>query len=543
MKIVIIGGVATGMSAATRARRLDEHAEITVYEKSQNVSYANCGLPYYLGGVIEHRSSLLLQTPASLNSRFNLDVKVSHEVTEILPESKQVVVRNLTTGELFNDNYDYLVIATGAKPKSFDISGFDRALHLRNVEDIDSLKLATDMATSKTAVILGAGFIGIETAENLHKAGFSVSVLTPGSQILSAFDPEMIEPFQARLIASDIQIHFGVTAAEIKGDAVVLSNGTILPAGVVINAAGITPDTSLAKVANLRVGANGGICVDAQQRTSDPHIFAGGDAALKTSALLDEEILIPLANLANRHGRAIADSIFGLDTTASKAIGTAIIGAFGYTCAMTGLTEKTAKDFSVVHLHPSNHAGYYPDAKPISLKVLFDSNTGVLLGAQGVGEDGVDKRVDVLATAIKANLTINDLMDLELSYAPQYGSAKDAINQAGYVGNNVITGRTPTIQWHELDDYLNAGWVLVDVRSQSEHNHGAIPNSLNISVDNLRDHIPELTNKRVIVHCQVGQRGHTATQILKGHGIEVRNLDGGYKTWRSGMDSRKRKEG
>ena len=543
MKIVIIGGVATGMSAATRARRLDEHADITIYEKSGNVSYANCGLPYYLGGVIEHRTSLLLQTPESLNKRFNLDVRVNHEVMSIDPASKSVKITNLENGKTFEDTYDQLVIATGAKPKNLDIPGIERSLHLRNVEDIDLLKDRIESVDKKTAVILGAGFIGIETAENLHKAGFTVSIITPGTQILSSFDPEIVEPFQARLIASNVDLRFGVTATEITDETVVLSDGTQLPAAIVINAAGITPDTHLAGQANLKLGVNGGIWVDDKQRTSNANIFAGGDAALKPHELLGEDSLIPLANLANRHGRAIADAIFGVDTKTSTSIGTAIIGAFGYTLAMTGLTEKNAKDFSIIHLHPSNHAGYYPDAKPISLKVVFDSESGKILGAQAAGEDGVDKRIDVIATAIKGSLTINDLMDLELSYAPQYGSAKDAINQAGYVGNNVITGNTPTLQWHQLDRYLADGWLLVDVRTADEHNRGYIPGSINIPVDEIRNKLSELQNKQIVVHCQVGQRGHTATQILKGHGIEVMNLDGGYKTWHSGMNARKRKEG
>jgi NADPH-dependent 2,4-dienoyl-CoA reductase/sulfur reductase-like enzyme len=543
MKIVIIGGVATGMSAATRARRLDEHAEITVYEKSGHVSYANCGLPYYLGGVIGNRESLLLQTPHSLHSRFKLNVFVKHEVIEINAVAKSVEVRNLSTGEVFVDYYDKLVIATGAKPNLLDIPGIERAVPLRNIEDADLLKAQISGDDKRRAVILGAGFVGIETAENLHQAGFEVTIVTPGFQILSSFDPEIVEPFQARLVASGIQLKHGVTASEITDDAVTLTDGSVLPASVVVNAAGVKPNTRLAEKAQLKLGAGGGIWVDGNQRTSDGNIYAGGDAALKITEFQGEDALIPLANLANRHGRAIADAIYGVQTKSSKSIGTAIIGAFGLTLAMTGLTEKNAKNYSVIHLHPSNHAGYYPDSKPISLKVLFDSTSGKILGAQALGEDGVDKRIDVIATAIKGNLTISDLMDLELSYAPQYGSAKDAINQAGYVGNNVFTGITPTIQWHELDEYISSGWALVDVRTQGEHSHGSIPGSTNIPVDELRNRISLLQGKKVLVHCQVGQRGHTATQILRGFGVEVRNLDGGYKTWRSAMDARKRKEG
>lgn len=541
MKLVIIGGVATGMSAATRARRLDEHADIVIFEKSENVSYANCGLPYYLSGVIEHQSSLLLQTPKSLNSRFNLDVRVKHEVIAIDRKAKTVEVRNLATNTVFTESYDKLVIATGAKPNQLNIPGSERALALRTVEDVALLKEKINSTKNKTAVILGAGFIGVETAENLYKAGFAVTLVTPSKQILSAFDPEIVEPFQQRLIASGINIVFNSKAKEITIDSVILENNEVMPATVVINAAGITPDTSLAEEAGLKVV--GGIWVDEYQRTSDENIYAGGDAALKSNELTGIDALIPLANLANRHGRAIADAIFGFKFEPTGAIGTAIIGAFGMTLAMTGLSERTAKNYSVIHLHPANHAGYYPDSKPIALKVLFDKDSGLLLGAQAVGEDGVDKRIDVIATAIKGKLTVDDLMDLELSYAPQYGSAKDAINQAGYVGNNVHSGKTGIVQWHEIVGYLDKGWILVDVRTESEHNHGSIPGGINIPVDSLRDHIDELRNKKVLVHCQVGQRGHTATQILQGHGIEVLNVDGGYKTWHSGMSARKRTEG
>ncbi len=540
MKLVIIGGVATGMSTATRARRLDEHAEIVVFEKSENVSYANCGLPYYLSGVIENQSDLLLQTPSSLNLRFNLDVRVRHEVLSINKEDRTLEVKNLSTGEVFFEDYEKLVIATGARANQLNLPGEERAQTLRTVEDVEGIKAAMDKSQSKTAVVIGAGFVGIEAAENLHKAGFKVTLITPGKQILSPFDPEIVEPFQERIIESGITIEFTSKAKEITDTEVILEGGTSLPASLVINAAGVTPDTALAKKAGLTI--NGGIWVNELQQTSDENIYAGGDAALKRNGLTGMDALIPLANLANRHGRAIADAVFGFAGTPARSIGTAIIGAFGMTIAVTGLTEKTAKNYSVIHLHPSSHAGYYPGAKPISLKVLFDNETGLLLGAQAVGEDGVDKRIDVLATAIKGKLTVSDLMDLELSYAPQYGSAKDAINQAGYVGNNVQSGTTGVIQWHEIEEYQSQGWTLVDVRSLNEHQSGSIPRGINIPVDALRNNLSKLEGKRVLVHCQVGQRGHTAAQILKGHGIQVLNVDGGYKTWHSGMNARKRTE-
>ena len=441
MKVVIIGGVAAGMSAATRLRRLRESASITVYEMGDHVSYANCGLPYFLSNVISERDDLLLQTPQSLHSRFRLDVRVRHMVTAINPTAKTVSVKNLDTGETFEDGYDKLVISTGAKPRQLAIKGIERALSLRNVVDADAAKAAVENAGGKPVVILGAGFIGIELAENLRHLGVPVTVVQRGASILSIFDPEMIEPLQHRLVANGVVLALNSEPVEITDSAVILADGRKLEAAVVFSAAGVDPDNSLAKAAGLRIGKTGGLWVDDQQRTSDPDIFAAGDAVEKHGQLTGAETLVPLANLANRHGRLIADAIAGLDVKTHDAIGTVIIGAFGLATAITGLSERAAKRaglaHQIIHLHPSSHAGYYPGAKRVSIKVLFEPTTGRILGAQATGEDGVDKRIDVLATAIYAGLTVDDLMDLELAYAPQFGSAKDAINQAGYVANNV----------------------------------------------------------------------------------------------------------
>ena len=540
MKTIIIGGVAVGMSAATRLRRLDEQAEITVYEMGENVSYANCGLPYYLSDTISERSALLLQTPESLHRRFNLDVRVSHKVTKINKESKTVEVQNLQTGEIFTDDYDYLVLATGAKPTKPPIPGIEQALTLRDVADVDRVKAATKASKLKSAVVIGGGFIGIETAENLVEAGFEVHLLQRGDQLLGSIAPELVEVFQQHLEKNGVKLYFNAEVTEITETGVQV-NGETIAADVVISAAGVTPDNALAREAGLKLGATGGLWVDSELRTSDSHILAAGDAVEKDDFFGNGEVLIPLANLANRHGRLIADVIAGVQTTVRPSIGTAIIGAFGMAVASTGLSPKSHIPHQVIHLHPGSHAGYYPGAKRISMVVLFDPNTGKLLGAQAVGEDGVDKRIDVIATAIFAGLTVNDLMDLELSYSPQYGSAKDPINHAGYVGNNVFTGKTPTFQWNELETELaKPNTVLVDVRTISENQAGSIPNAINISVDELRGHIDQLRGKRVLVHCQVGQRGHTATQILRGNGIDALNLDGGYLTWRAGQDSKER---
>jgi NADPH-dependent 2,4-dienoyl-CoA reductase/sulfur reductase-like enzyme len=541
MKTVIVGGVAAGMSAATRLRRLDERAEITVYEMGENVSYANCGLPYFLSDTISDRSALLLQTPASLHSRFRLDVKTNHKVVAIDKAAKSVTVQNLLTGETFLDEYDSLVLATGAKPRKPNVPGIERSLTLRDVEDADRLKAKVQESKTKTAVIVGGGFIGIETAENLVHAGFTVHIVQRGNQLLSQVEPEIVEVMQKHLEVQGIKLHLNAELQEIT-DSKVIINGNPIISDLVISAAGVEPDNQLARDAGLKFGETGGLWVDEQQRTSDANIYAAGDAVEKNDYFTDGETLVPLANLANRHGRLIADAIAGLPVKVANTIGTAIIGAFGLALATTGLSPVKAKAngiaHEVIHIHPGSHAGYYPGSKRISMLVLFDPKTGKLLGAQAVGEDGVDKRIDVIATAIFGGLTVDDLMDLELSYSPQYGSAKDPINHAGYVGNNVRTGRTPTFQWHELEaEVEKPNTVLVDVRTASENQAGTTPNSIHISVDDLRNRIDELRGKRVLVHCQVGQRGHTATQILRGHGIEALNLDGGYLTWRAGKDA------
>ena len=544
MKTVIIGGVAGGMSAATRLRRLKEDAQIIIFEQGANVSYANCGLPYHVGEVIKNESQLLLQTPKSLKDRFNLDVRVNSRVTKIDPARKTVTVLNVKTNESYEESYDNLVISTGAKPRALPTPGIERAFILRDVEDATKIKAQVDSGNIKSAAILGAGFIGIELAENFIHRGVATTVVEMSKTILPQFDAEIIEPFQAHLVANKIELALGVTAATINEKTITLSDGRQIAADLVVSAAGVVPDHHLAVEAGLRIGESGGIWVDNHQRTSDPFIFAVGDAAEKTSAFSGKGQQIWLANLANRHGRLVADVIAGEKVEVKKAIGTGIIGAFGMAASLTGLTEGLAKklgiEVSVIHLHPGSHAGYYPGSEKVSLKVLFDPTTGKLLGAQGVGLDGIDKRIDVISTAIYAGLTVQDLMNLELAYAPAFGSAKDAINQAGYVGDNVFTGKTENVQWHEIEALQHDGTVLVDVRDPSENQAGAIPGSVLIPVNDLRSRIGEVLGKDIVVHCAVGQRGHTAVQLLKGYGVKARNLSGGYTTWKAGMDSRAR---
>ena len=544
MKVLIVGGVAGGMSAATRLRRLREDAEIIVFEQGPHVSYANCGLPYHIGEVIPAEEDLLLQTPESLSDRFDLDVRVFSRVVGIDRDSKTVSVKRLDTGEEYLESFDSLVLSTGAKPRMVPIPGLERAKVLRDVQDAVEIKTLVDNGEISSAAIIGAGFIGVELAENLQERGIETTIVEFRENILPQFDPEMIEPLQATLVEHGIKLALNAETEEVLENTLRLKDGRVIPADLVVAAIGVVADHQLAVDAGLEIGKAGGIKVNEQMQTSDPNIYAVGDAAEKTSLLTGESQMIWLANLANRHGRLVADVIAGEAVSSRPSIGTGIIGAYGMAAALTGLTEGLATrmgiSHKVIHLHPSSHAGYYPGAERISLKVLFDPETGKLLGGQGIGRDGVDKRIDVIATAIYAGLTVDDLMNLELAYAPAFGSAKDAINQTGYVGNNSLSGKTPSIQWHELSDAMELGALLVDVRNEDEHAAGSIPGSILIPVDSLRNNLADLKGKELIVTCAVGQRGHTATQLLRSHGINVRNLDGGYTTWRSGMDGRER---
>ena len=544
MKVLIVGGVAGGMSAATRLRRLKEDAEIIVFEQGPHVSYANCGLPYHIGEVIPEEQDLLLQTPKSLHDRFKLDVRVNNRVESIDLANKAVTVSNLETGESYTESYDKLILSTGAKPRMVPIPGLERAHVLRDVQDAVKIKALVDQKQIKSAAIIGAGFIGVELAENLQHRGIETTIVEFRENILPQFDPEMIEPMQQVLVEHGINLALSSETEQVLENTLRLKDGRVIPADLVVAAIGVVADNKLAVDAGLTIGSAGGILVNDQMQTSNEHVYAVGDAAEKTSFITGQNQMIWLANLANRHGRLVADVIAGENVQARPSIGTGIIGAYGMAAALTGITEGLAKRMNIphqiIHLHPSNHAGYYPGVERVSLKVLFDPETGKILGAQGIGRDGVDKRMDVIATAIYAGLTIDDLMNLELSYAPAFGSAKDAINQTGYVGNNIRTGKTENIQWHELEDAQAQGAVVVDVRTDGEHQSGSIPNTKSIPVDVLRDRVAELRGKDVIVTCAVGQRGHTAVQLLRGHGVKARNLDGGYTTWRTGMNARDR---
>jgi NADPH-dependent 2,4-dienoyl-CoA reductase/sulfur reductase-like enzyme/rhodanese-related sulfurtransferase len=533
-KVVIIGGVAGGMSAATRLRRLDNDAEITVIEKSGYVSYANCGLPYYVGGVIEEEDNLLLQTPESLHARFRLDVRINTEALSIDRSAKQLLIKNLVTGVESAIDYDKLVLSPGASPIVPPLPGIDRALTLRTVEDVERI-VAHVQEKPRTAVVIGGGFIGVEIAENLVHKGIKTSVVEASDQVLAPLDPEMAFLVATEMRSKGVDLHLGVSASEITSDAVLLSDGTLLDAELVILAIGVRPEIGLAQVAGLTIGSRKGIQVDEFNRTNDLDIYAIGDAAEKTDALDGSATLVPLANLANRHGRIVADHINGRIIRSVATIGTAIVKVFDLTIAATGWNEKRLKAANrpsmSIHTHPNNHAGYYPDAKQMTLKLIFHPTTGEILGAQGVGVDGVDKRIDVIATAIRGSITAPELADLELAYAPPFGSAKDPVNMLGYIAENMISGLLKTAQWSQIDQFIADGYQLIDVRSAAEFSQGAIPGALNMPVDEIRDRISELGNKNLLVNCQVGQRGHTATLLFKELGFNAVNLDGGYLTW------------
>ena len=551
MKTIIIGGVAGGASAATRLRRLDESHEIVVLERSGYVSFANCGLPYYIGGTIANRKSLLLQTPKSLNARFGLDVRVNSEVMAINPVARTVTVRDLANDRTYTEDYDNLVLSPGASPILPPIPGAERALTLRTIEDtdrikerVDSLLAAVDSSEEAVggqaldAVVVGGGFIGLEMAESLRQRDMVVTVVELGSQVMAPLDPEMAALVEAELVRNDVRVALGVQVTEIREETVLLSDGRELDADLVIMSIGVRPDVTLARAAGLELGPRGGIKVDAQMRTSDPHIYAVGDAVDKSDATTGEPTLVPLANSANRQGRLVADVIAGRSIRFGGVLGTAIVKVFELTVAATGVNEKrlraSGRNYRAIHTHPGSHAGYYPGAERISMKLLFDPSTGQILGAQGVGGTGTDKRIDVLATAISGGIRADELADLELAYAPPFGSAKDPVNQLGYVSDNIMNGTTRIIGWDEID---STDRFVLDVRTHGEFRRGHIEGAMNINVDDLRAQHTQIprdatgTPVPVAVYCQVGQRGHTAARLLTQLGYDVVNLDGGWLTY------------
>lgn len=540
MKFVIIGGVAGGMSAATRLRRLQEDAEIVVFEKGPNVSFANCGLPYYLSGEIDEREKLLIQTPESLAARFRLDVRVEHEVTAIFPETKEVEVSH--GGESRKETYDALLLSPGAKPFIPEITGLSEAKNVftvRNVPDVDAIMEKLEEQPCK-AVVIGAGFIGIEVAENLKKRGLDVTIVERTPQVVPTLDEEMASFIQKELENNDVQVltNCAVTSFEEQGNMLRLENGEMLESDLTILSVGVQPDSRLAEMAGLTLGLRGGIVVDEHYQTSDPAIFAVGDAIVVKHQITKEPALISLASPANRQGRQAADNMAGRPRLNQGSLGTAIVRAFGQTAASTGITERQAKkaglSFQVLHASGKDHASYYPGATDLLLKLIFHPETGEIYGAQGIGQKGVDKRIDILATAIKGHLTVFDLPELELTYAPPFGSAKDPVNMLGYIAMNVIEGLSEMIQWHELPEELAHGKQLLDVRNKEELQKGYFPKASHIPLSELRQRLDELDKEQeYIVSCHSGLRSYLAERILKQAGFTVKNLDGAFSLYQA----------
>lgn len=537
-RVVIIGGVAGGMSTAARLRRLDAEASITVLERSGHVSFANCGLPYFVGGLIEEEEHLTLQTPEQLFARFRLDVSVHCEVTAIDREKHEVTTRSMITGGESVVDYDKLVLSMGAAPVRPPIPGYDRVRTLRTVED--AALLASDVTIApKTAVVIGAGFIGLEVAENLVGQGIDVTIVEASPQVLPPLDPEMAILVTDELVAHGVDVRTGATVAAIGDSTVTLAGGQVLAADVVVGAIGVRPDVRLAEAAGLALGPSGGIAVNEANQTSDPDIYAVGDAVEKADAVSNATSLIALANVANRQGRRVADHIAGRPIRPVSSLGTAIVKVFDLVAATVGWSERRLRAASrpvrAIHSHPFDHATYYPGATRMAAKLLFDPGDGVILGAQIVGRAGVDKRIDVIATAMAGGLTAARLADLELAYAPPFSSAKDPVNLLGYMAENVLSGDCDVVDPTELDALVSAGYTLLDVRTAEEHERGAIPGSVNIPIDSMRDYLDSMGTGPFVVYCEVGQRGHTATALMREYGMQARNLDGGYQTWMGSM--------
>ncbi|MHC5103790.1 MAG: FAD-dependent oxidoreductase, partial [Planctomycetota bacterium] len=540
-RVLIVGGVAGGASAAARLRRLDEHAEIIMFERGEHISFANCGLPYHIGGVITERDRLLVQTPETMHQRFNIDVRTQTEVVNINSIDKQISVRDLKTDRQYTESYDALILSPGAEPMRPPIPGADSAkvFTLRNIPDMDAIKKVVDDNKAKHAVVIGGGYIGLEMAEALIERGVEVSLVELAPQVMGTVDPEMAAPLHQELQLHGVDLRLNTSVEEMEsteaGLDVRLSNGDLLKTDMVIMAIGVRPETTLAKEAGLDIGQRGGITVNEKMQTSTPDVYAVGDAVEVTDFVGDFQTVIPLAGPANRQGRIAADTICGIESSYKNTQGTAICKVFNLAVGMTGMNEKNLKrnglPYEKIYVHPASHAGYYPGAMPISLKLLFDPKDGKILGAQAVGADGVDKRIDVIAVAMRAGLTVQDLKDLELSYAPPYGSAKDPVNYAGFVASNVISHDMPLC--HAQDAMAPEDTqLLLDVRTPAEVQAGTIPGAVNIPVDQLRDRLDELPkDKELLAFCQVGLRGYLATRILQQNGFNCRNLSGGYKTF------------
>ena len=547
-KIVIIGGVAGGANVATRARRLSESAEIVLIERGPYVSFANCGLPYHIGGEIPSRDSLLVETPEQLRRTFRIDVRVLHEAVAIDRDTKAVWIRNVATGHVFHERYDHLVLATGAVPLRPGIPGIDLPgiFALRNIADMDRINEWIVRTSAGRAVIAGAGFVGLEVAEQLRRRGLEVTVIDSEDHVLEPFDLEMASPIAAELERNGVKVVLDDPVVSIeRGEqdhlVVTTKNGERCPADIAILSLGIRPFSDLAVRAGLQIGLHGAVVVNEFLQTSDPNIWAAGDCVQLQHRISGTDVHVPLAGPASRGGRLIAENILGNRRAFPAPLGTAIVRVFELTAACTGLHERALRELGIacqaIHLHPNSHAKYFPGSERLAIKLLFDPSNGRILGAQAVGKRGVDKRIDVIATAIAGGLTVEDLADLDLCYAPPFGSAKDPINLAGMAAGNIRAGLVNSITW----DQIPTATTILDVRSQSERDRGSIPQSIHIPLPELRERIHEIPSDRsVVVYCHSGQRSYMACRILSQHGYRCRNLTGSYATWSAGQAGRNR---
>lgn len=544
-RIIIIGGVAGGASAATRARRLSEDAEIIIFERGEHISFANCGLPYHIGGVIKERDRLLVQTPDAMRKRFNIDVRIKTEVLKIDRERKEVLVRDLINNQESRVAYDSVILSPGAAPFIPPMAGVDnkRVFTLRSIPDMDAIKNVVDNERPSKAIVVGGGFIGLEMAEALIERGLEVSLIEAQKQVFMPFDAEMatIIHKQLALQGVDLKLECKLESLHQNGETLEasLATGEKLSCDMVILAIGVRPETKLAIEAGLTIGERGGIQVDENMRTSDRYIFAVGDAIETLDFVGGFNTLIPMAGPANRQGRIAAENALGGNVAYKATQGTSICKVFNITAGVTGLNESTLKrigrSYEKIYIHPADHAGYYPGASPLSIKLLFDPTDGLILGAQVAGAKGVDKRIDVFATAIRAKMSVHDLKDLELSYAPPYGSAKDPVNYAGFVASNVINGDMPICHTEDITA-IKDNQMIIDVRTATETELGMIPSAVNIPLDQLRSRLNELPkDKELLIYCKVGLTGYLATRILLQNGLKCRNLSGGMTTYQASI--------
>jgi len=546
-KVLIVGGVAGGASAAARLRRNDENAEIIMFERGEYISFANCGLPYYIGNVIEERDALLVETPEEMNKRFKIDVRVNNEVLSIDRDNKKVKVKNLKTGEEYSESYDKLILSPGSSPLKPPIPGIDapNIFTIWNIPDTDAIKNYVDTKEIKKAAVVGGGFIGLEMAENLHELGYDVSIVELADQVMAPIDYEMAQILHKNIVTNgvDLRLNDGVKEFNYKDGVteITLNSGNKIDADIVILSIGVRPNSKLAKDSGLKINDKGGILVDDTLKTSDEDIYAVGDVIEVEDFVNGGKTMVPLAGPANKQGRIAANNIAGINDVYKGTQGTSVAKVFDFTVSSTGANEKTLKrlgkkygeDYLVAYAHNNNHAGYYPGSSKINMKIIFEKEGGKILGVQAVGMDGVEKRVDVIATAMRYDGTVYDLADLELAYAPPYGSAKDPVNMLGFLGENILEGKMDVIQWFELDDLNSDEYTILDVREAEERDLGFVPNSINISVDDLRDNLDKLDkNKTIVLYCATGIRAYVATRILLQNGFgKVKNLSGGFTTY------------